>query len=309
MLPGQYLMRTSYKEIASIRHPGMGPGRQKFLGKINQDLPGNVVIGNSTGHPGRAFSTPASPRFRSATRPPALQNTQPPKYLQDNQFDRRMRLTSAFDGPSSGNTSIARCRPTTELYQEAIKLLKSQELKAFDIDRGTGQGPGGVWRQPAGPGLPAGPAAGRERRAVRRGGVGGWDMHRDCFDDDARTRRDARPGPLGAAHRSGSEADAGRHARRRWRPSSAGRRRSTRTRPRSPSGRSRCLLAGGGIQGGPSWRVGQGCLLGRVDRISVADFNATIAQALGLPHRAGIHSPSGRPFKIAHDGKPIVMLF
>src|SRR6476469_4617952 len=50
--PGQYLMRTSYKEIASIRHPGMGAWSQKILGKMNNDLPAHVVIGNSTGHPG-----------------------------------------------------------------------------------------------------------------------------------------------------------------------------------------------------------------------------------------------------------------
>ena len=53
--PGQYMMRTSYKEIASIRHPGMGAWSQKILGKISKDLPGNVVIGNSTGHPGSGF--------------------------------------------------------------------------------------------------------------------------------------------------------------------------------------------------------------------------------------------------------------
>ena len=33
--PGQYLMRTSYKQIASIRHPGMGGWAEKILGKIS----------------------------------------------------------------------------------------------------------------------------------------------------------------------------------------------------------------------------------------------------------------------------------
>jgi hypothetical protein len=40
-----------------------------------------------------------------------------------------------------------------------------------------------------------------------------------------------------------------------------------------------------------------------------ADLNATVAHAMGIDLDAEIHSPSGRPFKVAHDGEPVVKLF
>jgi uncharacterized protein (DUF1501 family) len=71
-----------------------------------------------------------------------------------------------------------------------------------------------------------------------------------------------------------------------------------------------CLLAGGGIRGGQVY--------GRTDasgseveehRVKVPDFNATIAYALGLPLDKVVHSPSGRPFTVAHKGQPVTSIF
>jgi uncharacterized protein (DUF1501 family) len=62
------------------------------------------------------------------------------------------------------------------------------------------------------------------------------------------------------------------------------------------------LLAGGGIRGG----VKHGATDTRgeeivADTVRVTDFNATIAHALGIPTDLVVHSPSGRPFKVADD--------
>jgi hypothetical protein len=43
--------------------------------------------------------------------------------------------------------------------------------------------------------------------------------------------------------------------------------------------------------------------------VSVQDFNATIAQALGLPWQTVVMSPSARPFKIADKGTPVMDVF
>jgi hypothetical protein len=45
------------------------------------------------------------------------------------------------------------------------------------------------------------------------------------------------------------------------------------------------------------------------DPVTVQDFNATIAKALGLPHELVIMSPSKRPFKIADKGMPVDSVF
>ena len=46
-----------------------------------------------------------------------------------------------------------------------------------------------------------------------------------------------------------------------------------------------------------------------VPTITISDFNATIGHALGLPLTQEFFSKSGRPFKVAHDGKPVTALF
>ena len=43
--------------------------------------------------------------------------------------------------------------------------------------------------------------------------------------------------------------------------------------------------------------------------VNVPDLNATIAYALGLPTDHILYSPSGRPFTVAHKGKPVRALF
>ena len=67
-----------------------------------------------------------------------------------------------------------------------------------------------------------------------------------------------------------------------------------------------CLLAGGGIRGGRTY--GSTDDEGREVRdnpVSIQDFNATIAAALGLPLDKQVMSPSGRPFLVADKGQPI----
>ena len=64
------------------------------------------------------------------------------------------------------------------------------------------------------------------------------------------------------------------------------------------------LLAGGGIRGGQKY--GSTCHEGREvvrDKVPVQAFNATIAHALGMPVDHVLHSPSGRPFQVAHKGQ------
>jgi uncharacterized protein (DUF1501 family) len=71
-----------------------------------------------------------------------------------------------------------------------------------------------------------------------------------------------------------------------------------------------CALAGGGIKGGQvcGKTDDEGATVDE-DGAMPADLNATVAHAMGIDLDAEIHSPSGRPFKVAHDGEPVVKLF
>jgi uncharacterized protein (DUF1501 family) len=71
-----------------------------------------------------------------------------------------------------------------------------------------------------------------------------------------------------------------------------------------------CLLAGGGVKGG--YKHGESDASGNKVKdkpVTVQDFNATIAQALGLPWNNVVMSPSERPFKIADKGVPVMDVF
>ena len=66
------------------------------------------------------------------------------------------------------------------------------------------------------------------------------------------------------------------------------------------------LLAGGGIK--PGYVYGKSDERGHYIEekgVGMEDLNATIAHAMGIDIGRTEHSPSGRPFKIAHDGKTI----
>ena len=67
-----------------------------------------------------------------------------------------------------------------------------------------------------------------------------------------------------------------------------------------------CVLAGAGVK--PGVVHGASDAAGRLpdrDAVSVADFNATIAAACGMPWEKEFVAPNGRPFKIGNDGTPV----
>ena len=50
-----YLMHTSYALRGTIKHPAMGAWLLKYQDRLNPTLPGNVVIGGGSRHPGGGF--------------------------------------------------------------------------------------------------------------------------------------------------------------------------------------------------------------------------------------------------------------
>jgi uncharacterized protein (DUF1501 family) len=72
--------------------------------------------------------------------------------------------------------------------------------------------------------------------------------------------------------------------------------------PRAFSG----LLAGGGIKGSVAYGKTDEKGVDVVEnQVTVPQFNATIAQALGLPMKKIVTSPSRRPFIVADKAEPI----
>ena len=126
----RYLLRTSYKKIATTKHPGLGSWVQKFKGRIHKDLPPTVQIGGGVG-PGYMGAKYAPVPIGDPSK--GLENTKSPSYLNDNQFDQRMKLSNAFEKDFRRKAKNADVKGYDELYNDAIRLLKSKDLKAFNI--------------------------------------------------------------------------------------------------------------------------------------------------------------------------------
>lgn len=306
---GRYLMRTGYKKLNSIQHPGMGAHMVSQKGRLNRQLPGNFLIGGGNRHPGAGFLEPALSPVPIARANAGLQNTDLPRYLPEELFNRRLMLASKFDQSFQSDRSNRSVEAYNQLYQEARNLIGSEHLKVFDIKD-----------EPA----PIQEAYGKNkfgqgcllaRRLVEGGArfvevsLGGWDMHQELY-----TRLDDLGGQLDTAlssllrdlHAKGLLDETlvvltTEFGRKPNLNANAG-------RDHHP-GAFCSLLAGAGIKTGQVY--GASDETGHsVDEshATVADFNKTIAAAAGLPLDEEIIAPNGRPFKIGGDGEPITDL-
>ncbi|MEM1067669.1 MAG: DUF1501 domain-containing protein [Planctomycetota bacterium] len=306
---GQYLMRTSYKQLNSIQHPGMGAWMVSEAGRLNTALPGNYVIGGASRHPGAGFLEPSLSPVPIANANAGLQNTKLPKYLPEELFDRRLRLASKFDESFQNGRANSNVQAYNQLYSEARRLMGSEHLKVFNIkdepqavrdaygDNSLGQG------------------CLLARRLVQSGArfvevsYGGWDMHQELYSS-LNERAEHLDTALGSLLRDlnskglldetlvvlttefGRKPNINANAGRDHHP-----------------GAFCSLLMGAGIRGGQVYGASdeKGFLVDE-DHVSVADFNKTIAAAAGLPTEKEQFAPNGRPFKIGGNGEAIQAL-
>ena len=303
---GRYLMRTSYPMINSIRHPALGAWVVHGMGKISRDLPGYVLVGNGNEHPGAGFLDPALTPVPVADPTKGLENTKRPRYLSEENFDRRLALADRIDRDFKDRYAGQQLDAYNQLYKDAVRLMGSVDLQAFDIAREKPEVREKYGDSQVGLGCLL------ARRLVESGvrcvevEFGGWDMHRDVFEemDEKGRQLDRAVGTLledledrglltstlvVLATEFGRTPRINENAGRDHHP-----------------GAFSCVLAGAGVQGGAVFGASdERGFRPDKDPVSVADFNTTIAAACGLPFAKEFHAPNGRPFKIGGGGTPI----
>lgn len=302
---GRYLMRTSYRPLNSIRHPGLGAWATHILQKRNPSLPGNVLVGSAAGHPAAGF-LPASIAPVPVSNPASgLQDTQSPSYLSDEQFRRRMSLATQFDAKFKGSYESRLIDAYDETYREAVRLMGSSELQVFDINQEKPE-----IREFYGD-TQIGQGCLLARRLVEKGvrfvevEYGGWDHHNDIYTrlPEMVTHLDNALGALLKDLYSKGLLDevlvvlSTEFGRTPKINENAGRDHH----PGAFSG----LMCGAGIQGGLYGKSDERGHSVEEDPVYPEDFNATIAAALGLPLDQEFYAPNGRPFKICNNGTPI----
>ncbi|MEC7566561.1 MAG: DUF1501 domain-containing protein [Planctomycetota bacterium] len=303
--PAQYLIRTSYDEIATTHHPGLGPWIQRLDGRISNTLPASVNIGGKAGSPGYLGAKFAPVPIGDPNK--GLENVTMPKYLKDQHFDRRLDLSKTFDkGFRLHAKDNSHVNGYDDLYREAVGLLRSNAITAFDITKEEESIKEKYGKNRFGQGCLL------ARRLIENGvrfvevTNGGWDMHRGLNDSitskgpeldnavsalltDLKQKGLLESTLVVVATEFGRTPKINVNAGRDHHPAAF----ST-------------ILAGGGIKTGQVYGVSDSDGFYVEDQnVSVQDFNATIAAAMGLEHDEEIYSPTGRPFTIANGGSPI----
>jgi hypothetical protein len=301
----RYQMMTGYNQRATIVHPHIGPWTEKYFGKRGDLLPDSVIVNRGTSNSG--YLEPALSPLPVANPESGIANST--LTTTEERFAKRMDMSLDI-----GKTFVDKYQHYTspqgyvEFYDQASRLLRSEELEVFDLSTVDDREKYGM--------NSLGQGCLLARRLVEKGvrtievHCGGWDMHNDVagslsnrlppFDKALSTL-------IGDLDSSGLlestlvvvGGDFGRTSRINDR---AG-------RDHQPAVFS-TVLAGGGIRGGQVYgssdekgrRVGD-------KMVSVEDFHATIGYGLGIDLEYAIYSPSGRPFVFGNHGKPVTSIY
>lgn len=307
---GQYYMHTSYTLRSSIRHPAMGAWLQKFQDRGNPTLPGSVMIGNESRHAGAGFFESRFAPLTINDPESGISNVRPnPWFTEDRQIS-RLEVAKKLDRKFADAYNVKNVRAYSDMYDDAVKMMKSEELKAFDLDEEPAALREKYGRDRFGQGCLL------ARRLVEHGvrhvevSFGSWDTHNAnftrvpelCDELDAAMStllRDLESRGMLANTLVVLATEFGRTPEIN----------SNDGRDHHPAGFS-CVLAGGGIRGGQVYGAtdAQGDKVAE-NPVAIPDLNATIAYALGLPLDQVLYSPSKRPFTVADKGKPLTQLF
>jgi hypothetical protein len=309
---GAYTMHTSYDQRGTIGHPSLGAWVVKQGGRIHPELPGFVAIDSSPEHVGGGFFGAKYSAALIGSPDEGLQDSKRSDAVSPEDFDRRLSLADRMNGQFHRRYPNADVKAYEELYREAIALMKSKDLSAFDLSQESAATRGlyGSGRFAQGCLL--------ARRLVENGvrfvevQLGGWDTHVDNFTAVAGRCKEfdqAYAALITDLAKSGKLKDTLVVVATEFGRSPEIKAEHKDGRDHHPQAFS-CLLAGGGIKGGVKHGLTDASG-GKVKEglVSVQDFNATIAHALALPYDTIVMSPTKRPFKIADKGVPVAALF
>lgn len=302
-----YLLHTSYQRRGTIVHPTMGAWVSRFTEKLNSTLPSNVRINGGSDVLGAGYFEKKHGPLPLGNPNAGIQNVVKSGYLDETMYNKRLEISSKFNKSFLGEFPQKQIRAYTDLYDDAIRLMKSDDLKAFDLSNEPQQIRDEYGDNNFGQGCLL------ARRLVESGvrfvevQLGGWDMHNQVFDA-LETRAAQLDSGLSSLlldlNRRGLlketlvvlASEFGRTPE--VKPGRIG-------RDHHPSAFS-ALLAGGGIK--------EGYVHGASDErahyveekgVGMEELNATIAHTMGLRINKTIFSPSGRPFQVSHGAQPI----
>jgi hypothetical protein len=300
-----YEMHTGYKPLGSISHPSVGSVIVQQKGKRNEEIPAYVSLGNNAfgaGFLGSQFA----PFFIGDPNNPE-RNIVFAKEVNDERFKRRVDLLKGVDQEFSRQNRDDAVKEFGTYYRDAVKMMYSRSLKAFQID-----GDDEALSRKAYGENALGRSVLMARRLIEHGvrfvevSMGGWDTHQNAFQaiENNLSRLDPALGTLiedlnskGMLKRT-MVICTGEFGRTPKINPNDGRDHY----PRCWSG----LIAGGGIKSG--YVHGSTDAAGtevKDSPVQIGDLHATMCEALGIDYTFENMTPQGRPIRVVEKGKAI----
>jgi len=309
---GSYAMHTSYNLRGTIKHPSLGSWVLKLGGRIHPELPGFVAVNSAPELAGGGFLGAKYSAALIGSPDQGLNDSRRAAEVTQEDFERRLSLADKMNRQFHDRYANADVKAYEELYREAITLMNSKDLKAFDLKQESE-----ATRNLYGSGRFAQGCL-LARRLVQNGvrfievQLGGWDTHYDNFTGVAGRCQEfdqAYAALITDLEKCGKLQDTLVVVATEFGRTPEIKAEHKDGRDHHPEAFS-CLLAGGGIKGGVKYGATDASGSKVKDNlVSVQDFNATIAHALSLPYDTVVMSPTKRPFKIADKGVPVTTLF
>lgn len=301
-----YLMRTGYEPRGTIRHPMLGAWGQHYLGPSHDTLPSSVSVNHNSDN-GNGFF-PATYTPLPIIDPDAgLQYSVP--YAGMKTVEERLSLVREVDAAFQQRFPDENIAAYNDFYDATVRLMKSTELRAFDLKHESESTKSAYGDSKLGRGCLL------ARRLVESGvrfvevGNGGWDMHNnltDAMESTGATFDRVYAALINDLHSRGMldstlvvvATEFGR------KPEYTG------------SGRGHyptvfsTVLAGAGIKRG--FVHGASDATGakvEKDAVSIGELHATIGWAAGYPLDQVVTAPNGRPFSVGNKSKPVSGVF
>jgi hypothetical protein len=304
--PAQYFMRTAFEKRGTILHPNLGAWGSHYLGRSSDTLPSSVCINRR--------SDQANGFFPSSYAPLAIGD--PSQGISDvksigstSEAKNRLALLNGLDADFRKNFADKRVNAYNGFYDDALALMKSKELQAFDLSDESQEQREAYGDNSFGQGCLL------ARRLVDSGvrfvevKHDGWDHHKALADEMSEVAPvfdQAFAALITDLEQRGMldstlvvvATEFGR------KPAFSGDGRSHHPACFST------VLAGGGTKAGFVYgKSDDAGYYPEDDAVSVGAFHASIAYAAGMDIEKPATSPSGRPMTVGDEEPPILELF
>lgn len=178
---GTYKVLTGYETSPSIRHPALGAWVARQVTQGHSSLPPYIRLGDLAGHPGAGFMDARYAPVPVEDASKGLEHTRLQQGDSMTSLRKRSSLAARLDQQFLQRYPMAEVKAHADVYADAVRLMTSKDLDAFDLSQENGSVVGDYGQDPFGQGVLL------ARRLVERGTkfveveLGGWDTHQDNF--------------------------------------------------------------------------------------------------------------------------------